>query len=44
MSFNNFAIVPVERNDYKVRFWRMTKCETMNRMKNVDQSEKSGQL
>ena len=35
MSFNNVAIVTVGRNDYRIHFRSMTKCEAVNSMKNV---------
>ena len=41
MSLIDFAILYVGRNDYRVNFCFMTKGEAMNRMKNVDLSEKS---
>lgn len=44
MNFNNFDIVSVGRNDYRIHFWFMTKSEAVNKMKKVDLSEKSGQL
>ena len=44
MSFNNFEIVTVRRNDYRINFQLMTKNETVNRTQNADLSEKSGQL
>ena len=44
MNFNNFDIVSVGRNDYRIHFWFMTKSEAENKMKKVDLSEKSGQL
>ena len=30
MSFNDVEIITVERDDYLIRFWNMTKSETMN--------------
>ena len=30
MSFNDVEIVTVERDDYLIHFWNMTKSETMN--------------
>ena len=44
MNFNNFDIVSVGRNDYRIHFWFMTKSEAENKMKKVDLSEKRGQL
>ena len=35
MSFNHVAIVTVGRNDYRIHFCGMTKCEAVNSMKNV---------
>ena len=40
MSFNDFTIAIVGRNDYRIHFWGMTESEALNRMKNVDLSEK----
>ena len=34
--FGDISIATVERNDYKIHFWRMTKDEAVNRMKNTD--------
>ena len=45
VSLNNFAIATIGRNDCKIHFWFITKSEAVNRMKNVDLSEKKyGQL
>ena len=30
LSFNDVEVVTVERDDYLIRFWNMTKSETMN--------------
>ena len=40
MNLKNVAILTVSKN-YRIQFWGMTK---MNRMKNANFSEKSGQL
>lgn len=36
ISFNDVAIVTVERNDYTIHFLGANKSEIMNRMKNID--------
>ena len=43
-SLKNIAVVTVGRNIYRIDFWSMTKSEVLNRMKNANLSEKSGQL
>ena len=35
MSFNNVAIITDGRNDYRIHFCGMNKCEAVNSMKNV---------
>ena len=42
VSFNDVAIVTIGRNDYRIHFWGINK-KAMNRMKNANVSEKSGQ-
>ena len=44
MSFNDFAIVTVGKNHYRIHFLDMTKLEGANMMKSTDLIEKSGQL
>ena len=44
VSFNDFVIVTVGRNDYRIIFYFMTKNQPIDRIKNVDLSEKSGRL
>ena len=41
-SFNDVVIVTVVKNDYSIHFWGMNKSEAVNRMKNPDLIEKSG--
>ena len=36
ISFNDFAIVFVRRNDYRTDFWFMSKDEAINLLKNSD--------
>ena len=36
MSFDDVVIVTVERNDYQIHFWILTKGEAVSRMKNAD--------
>ena len=43
MSFNDFAIVTIRRNYYKINIWSMSKSNTVYRMKKADLSEKSRQ-
>lgn len=43
LSFNDFEVVTVRRNNYKINFCFMTKSETADRMKNAGLGEKSGQ-
>ena len=41
MSFNDFAVVIVERNDYTIHFESLNKSEVLfNRTKNANLSEK----
>ena len=40
MTFDDFAIVNVGRNDYRIPFWFMLEVEAVSRMKNSGQSEK----
>ena len=40
VSFNDVAIVFVNRNDYRHKFWNNSKTETVNKMKNDDLNEK----
>ena len=34
MNFNDVAIVPIKRNDYRIHFWYMSKDDAINIMKN----------
>ena len=43
MSFNDVATVTIGRNDYRIHFWGINK-KPMNRMKNANLLEKSGQV
>ena len=36
MNFNDFAIVSVERNDYRIQLWYMSKDDAINIMKKSD--------
>ena len=42
MNFNDVAIITVGRNDYRIPFRCMTKCEAVNIMKNPYLKVKSG--
>ena len=44
MISDNVVIVTFGRSNYRINFWGIPQCETENRMKNGDLSEKSGQL
>lgn len=44
MSFTAVAVVTVKENNCRIYFWGISKNEAMNRMKNANLSEKSGQL
>ena len=44
MSLDDAAIVTVKGHNYRINLWVMTKSEAVDRMKDVDLSEKSGQL
>ena len=44
MNFNDFAIVSVKGNDYRINFWYMSKGDPINILKNSDLNEKSGLL
>ena len=44
LCFDDFAIVTVGRNDYRINSWFMTKSEAVHRVKSVDLSKKTGQL
>ena len=40
IKLNDVIIVIVRRNDRRIYFWGMSKCETVDRMKTGDLSEK----
>ena len=42
VNFNEIAIVPVKRCDYRIYFWHMSQDHAINLMKNSDLNEKSG--
>ena len=42
MMSDDFEIVNVRGNGYRINFWFMTKCQAVDRMKNA--GEKNGQL
>ena len=44
MNFNDVATVSVERSDYRIHFWYMSKDDAIIIMKNSDLREKSGSL
>lgn len=44
MIIGDISIATVQRNDYRIHIWRMTKDESVNSMKNTDLVLKGGQL
>ena len=40
MSFNNFAIVSIKENDYRIHFWYISKDEFINLLKHADLRKK----
>ena len=44
MNCNDFAIVFIKGNDYRIRCWFMSKDDPINLMKNSNLDEKSGLL
>ena len=44
MSLNDVAIVPVKGNYNRIHFWYMSKDQAINLFKNVNLTEKSGNL
>ena len=44
MNFNDFAIVSIKGNDYRIHFWYMSKDDAINTMKNTSLNEKAGSL
>ena len=44
ITFNDVAIDTFEENDCRIHFWFLTKSEAVDRMKNADLSENSGQI
>ena len=44
ISFNDFAMASVIRNDYRIHFLYMSKNKAINSFKNVDLTAKSGTL
>ena len=44
MSFEGYAIVTVEENNYRTNFLFRTKREAVDKMKNVDLSKRRRQL
>ena len=42
ISFNNVAIVSVKGNDYRIRFWYMSKDDVINIMHNSNLIDKKG--
>ena len=41
MNFNDVAIVSIKGNDYRIRFWYMSKDEAINIMHNSSLNEKT---
>ena len=44
ISFNGVAVVIIERNDFRIHLWLITKSETADRTKSTHLSEKRKQL
>ena len=44
MNFNDVAIVSIKGNDYRVRFWYMSKHEAISIMHNSSLNQKTGLL
>ena len=44
ISFDDFAIVTVKGYNHSINFWFLTKSNAVDKMKNTDLSEQSGQL
>ena len=44
MSFNNFAIVSIKSNDYRIHFWYMSKDDAISIMHNANLIDKKGTL
>ena len=44
MSFDDFAIVTVKENDYRIIFWFMIKLKAFAKMTNADLNEETRQL
>lgn len=42
VSFNDFAVPTVRRNDYRINFWFTTENKVLYRGKNTDLNEKTG--
>ena len=40
MNFNDFAIVSIKGNDYRIHFWCMSKDDAINKIKNSNLNEK----
>ena len=44
MNFNDFAIVSMKGNDYRIHFWYTSKDDAINIMKNSNLNKKGGLL
>ena len=44
INFNDVAIASIERSDYRIHFWYMSKNDTINIMNNSNLNEKRGVL
>ena len=44
MNFNDVALPSIKGNDYRIRFWYMSKDDAINTIKNSNLNEKSGLL
>ena len=44
MNFNDVAIVSIKGNDYRIRFWCMSKDDAISIMNNASLNKKTGSL
>ena len=44
INFNDVAVIPIKRNDYKIQFWYMSKDDAINIMNNSSLNEKTGSI
>ena len=44
INFNDVVIVSINRNDYRIHFWYMSKDDAISTMQNSNLNEKTGSL